>query len=160
MRTHTPEQPAPHSTPPRTPHASLAIIAVLLAAASGCYNGDALVDRVRNDALRHRLEEIDLGRYSITMPQDMETSETVEVEMHLFGSIARYKQKAVDELLDADQPMLRHRAVMAVRTSGPEDFTDPDLTDLRGRLLEAVNGMLEEPAVQSVGFREIRFVRR
>ncbi len=130
-----------------------------LIATGGCYNGDALVDRVRNDALRNRLEEIDLGRYAITMPRNPDTHETTEVEMQIFGSLARYKQKEVVSLLESKEPELRHGAVVAVRQSTADDFTDPDLTALRTRLLEAVNGIIGEPTVQSVGFHQIRFLR-
>ncbi|MEM6799148.1 MAG: hypothetical protein AAF589_06510 [Planctomycetota bacterium] len=135
------------------------LYAAMLSASTGCYNGDALVDRVRNDALRYRLEEVDLGEYRVTMPRNLDTGETVEVAMHLFGSLARYKQPEVEQMMEKDESLLRYRTVVAVRESTHDDFTDPDFLALRGRLLEAVNGLLPEPAVQSVGFRNIRFMR-
>lgn len=127
---------------------------------TGCYNSEALVERVRNDALRHRLEEIDLGSYGITMPRNPETSETIEVELKLFGSIARYKKSKAKKQLKREDFLLRHRTLMAIRNSTPEDFTEPDLTALRTRLLEAANSVLDEPTIQRVGFHEIRFLRQ
>ena len=138
--------------------AALCVAAVLPCA--GCYSGDALVERVRKDALRNRLEEIELGQFTITMPRDPKTSETVEVEMRVFGSLARYKQDEVTERLEEQDYLLRHQTLMAIRESTADDFTDPDLTALRKRLKSIANGLLEEPAIQSVGFHEIRFIRR
>ncbi|MEM9185474.1 MAG: hypothetical protein AAGB00_03150, partial [Planctomycetota bacterium] len=119
-----------------------------------------LVGRVRNDALRHRLEEVDLGRYDITMPRDPFAIETVEIEMHLYGSLPRYRQAEVAEMLEQRSHRLRHDTLIAVRSSSPEDFTDPDLSDLRQRLLAVTNSLLEEPSIQSIGFHQIRFIRQ
>lgn len=127
---------------------------------TGCYNGDVLVDQVRHDALRHRLEEVDLGRYSLTMPRDPATTATVEVELHLFGSLPRYRQKEVEECLEEKSYRLRHDTLLAIRESAPEDFTDPDLASLRSRLLAVTNSLLDEPSVKSVGFHEVRFTRQ
>lgn len=132
---------------------------MLLLPQVGCYNGDVLVERVRHDALRHRLEEVDLGHYNVTMPRDEVTTETVEVAMHLFGSLARYRQAEVESRLEEKNYLLRHATLMAIRTSPPEDFTDPDLEKLRRRILDTTNSMLEEPSLQSIGFHEIRFIR-
>lgn len=139
---------------------SVLLVAAALAASTGCYDGAALVDRVRNDALKNRMEEVDLGRYSITMPRDVATTETVEVEMHLYGSLPRYRRAEVEGRIEEQGYRLRHETLMAVRGSPLEDFTDPDLAALRERLLATTNNLLQEQSLQSVGFHEIRFTRR
>lgn len=148
------------ATAPTRPAARrLALAACLLLPAVGCYDGDALVRRVRNDALRDRLEEIDLGWYQITMPRDPRTTETLEVEMHLFGSLARYRQAEVGARLKEKNYLLRHATLMIIRKTNLEDFADPDLTKLRDRIRVVTNQMLDEPSIQTVGFHEIRFMR-
>lgn len=143
-----------------TASACWGLLACAALVCAGCYDSEALVGRVRNDALRHRLEEVDLGSYAITMPRDPDTAETVEVEMKLFGAIARYKMQKVKQQLAEDDYLLRHRTLMAIRESSPEDFTQPDLTALRTRLLAAANSVFDEPVIQRVGFYEIRFLRQ
>jgi len=140
------------------PFASLLVGSALLLA-SGCYNGEVLTDRVRKDALRLRQEEVDLGRYSVTMPRDAATAETIEVELEVFGSLARYQRAKVEKQLEDKAFLLRHGAVMAIRNSTGDDFTEPDLTTLRTKLLTVANGLLDEPTLQKVGFHNIRFIR-
>lgn len=132
----------------------------LAGACGGCYSDNALIDRVRHDAMRNRLEELDLGRYSLTMPRNPTTTETIEVEMHLFAAVARYRLREVEAVLEQKRYLLRHASLMAIRKSSPDDFTDPDLTALRERLLAATNGLLKESPLQSIGFHDIRFTRQ
>lgn len=145
---------------PSPAHAAPLLTLLALATSSGCYSQTALVERVRNDAMRNRLEEMDLGTYSLTMPRDPATTETVEIEMQLFGTLAHYRVKEVQEQLEAKDYLLRHATLMAIRKSLEDDFADPDLVALRGRLLAATNGLLDEPSVQKVGFHNIRFTRQ
>ena len=141
------------------PLLSKLLVGCALVLTVGCYSGEVLVDRVRNDALRLRQEEVDLGRYTVTMPRDPATTEIVEVEMRVFGSLARYQQADVQAQLEEKEFLLRHGALMAIRNSSLADFSEPDLTTLRTKLLAVANGLLEEPNLRKVGFHEIRFVR-
>ncbi|MEN1679539.1 MAG: hypothetical protein AAGJ46_08090 [Planctomycetota bacterium] len=146
----------------RRPTATAAQLFALVAGLSstGCYSGSTLVERVRNDAMRNRLEELELGTYSLTMPRDPATTETVEIELRLFGTLARYRVDEVEKQLEEKDYLLRHATLMAIRKSLDDDFADPDLAALRGRLLAATNALLDEPSVQKVGFHMIRFTRQ
>ena len=73
-----------------------------LAAASGCYDGAALVNDVRSAALRTRLAEVDLGTIKTTMPRDQASSTTTEVELHIFGTVPRYRVPEIEKQLQAD----------------------------------------------------------
>lgn len=126
---------------------------------SGCYSSAELLQRVRNDAMKNRVEEIDLGRFSITMPRDQTLAETLEIDMHVFGTIARYKREAVELQLAEDEHLFRHRTLMAIRDTTAEDFTDPDLEEFRKKILTAANSVLEEPTIKQIGFHEVRFMR-
>lgn len=126
---------------------------------SGCYSREALVQRFRNDAMKHRVEEIDLGRFSVTMPRDPTLAETVEIDMHIFGTLARYKRDETEDQLEQDQHLFRHRTLLALRESSSEEFTDPDLVKFREKILAAANSVLEEPTIQSIGFHEVRFMK-
>lgn len=126
---------------------------------TGCYDPQGLVERVRNDAIRTRIEEVDLGKFVITMPRDLGPEGMTEVSFHAFGATARYKREETEELLAEREFLVRHAILLAVRESTPEDFGDPDLANLRQRLLAATNDTLEESPLESVGFYDIRFVR-
>ena len=49
---------------------TLIAISIGLFSAAGCYDGDALVQRVRDRSIRTRLEEVDLGEFRVTLPRD------------------------------------------------------------------------------------------
>ena len=57
----------------------LGIVAVCLLTA-GCYDAEAMVKSRRELAIRAQLEEIDLGKFRITLPQPNETTEVAEIQ--------------------------------------------------------------------------------
>lgn len=124
----------------------------------GCYNGEALVDRARNHALRTRIETVSLGKFNVTMPTGSDAYGMTEVQVEPFGRAVRYKIADTEDLIEEHQYLLRHAVVLTVRSSKGEDFADPNLTRLRERLLTAVRESLEDDAISSIGFANIRFV--
>lgn len=136
-----------------------ACAAIACGAIPGCYNGDALVERARNDALRTRVETVDLGRFDITMPSSVGLHGMTEVQIEPFGRTVRYKLSDTEDLIEERRYALRHAVMLTVRSSELEDFADPNLKRLRDRLLVSVHEALGDDAIDSVGFNHVRFVR-
>jgi len=123
---------------------------------AGCYDGDALINEVRSAALRTRLVEVDLGSYRTTMPRKRHESEATEIQLHIFGTVPRYRIPEIEKQLQSDGYRLRHETLAAVRESTAEELAEPNLTALRTRLEEVLNAALPDAPVKSVGFYEVQ----
>jgi hypothetical protein len=123
---------------------------------SGCYNGDALVEKARSAALRTRLAEIDLGTYRTTLPKSEETNSLTELELHLFGTVPRYRVPEIEQQLKAEEYRIRADMIAAVREASVEELAEPNLTQLRARIEKVVNDILEESPVKTIGFYSLR----
>ena len=82
-----------------------------------------------------------------------------EVDLHLFGESPRYKVETIRAQLKAERHRLRQASLVAIREATLDDLADPDLTKLRSELLAIANGVLDEPAIASLGFYDIRIIR-
>lgn len=133
--------------------------AIVCATAVGCYDGDTLVQRVRDRAIRTRLEEIDLGAFRVTLPRNLGNSEVMEVDVHLFGEMPRYKIPDAEKQLEERAYLLHDRTLATLRDLDPADLTQPDLPQLREKMLVTVNGVLDDPAIKSIGIRDLKFMR-
>jgi hypothetical protein len=128
------------------------ILACLSLLASGCYDGQALINQARSAAQRTRLAEIDLGTFATTMPTDPETNSLTELELHLFGTVPRYRVPTIERQLKAEDYRIRHEMISAVRQASVDELAEPNLTQLRERLEKVVNGILDESPVDTIGF--------
>ena len=137
-----------------------AICALSLAVSTGCYDAKALVDQVRTDALRSQTQEIDLGLYRTTMPRDPITNTLTEIELRLFGTVPRYKIPTIQKQLKADAYKLRSDTLVAIRKTTAEELGEPDLGQLRTRLMQVANDVLADAPIQSIGVEKIRIVER
>jgi hypothetical protein len=151
MRT-TPNAPGPRQFLPA--------LLLALSLSSGCYNGDALINEVRSAALRTRLVEVDLGSYRTTMPRQPNESEATEIELHIFGTVPRYRIPEIEKQLTTDGFRLRHETLTAVRKTTDEELAEPNLTALRARLEQVVNEQLADAPVKSIGFYAVRMGTR
>lgn len=136
-----------------------ALIAALLAGALGCYDAAELISRVRNDAIRTRLEEFDLGEYRVTLPVEPGQTETKEVVIHLIGAAARYRIKELEAVCDQQRFQLRHDTLAAIRRVTEAELTEPDFGSLRARLLATVNDVLGDGMVEEVVFKDVHISR-
>jgi hypothetical protein len=127
---------------------------------AGCYDGKALIEDARSQALRTRLVEVDLGSYCTAMPREPQTSETAELSLHIFGTVPRYRVPEIEKQLEADGYRLRHETLAAVRHATPVELAEPSFDRLRARIEEVVNQNLKEAPVKSIGFYEVRLRRR
>jgi flagellar basal body-associated protein FliL len=149
--------------PSRKTHRRLWLLRLTLlgaaVACTGCYDGEKILRRARNDAIKTRLEEVDLGEFRVTLPQDPKNNEMTEVVLHVFGSSVRYRIAAIKRRLEDEEFLLRQAILEAIRNTTNEDLADPRLTLLRDRLLAAVNSVLDDKPVESIGFHDVRLVR-
>ncbi len=124
----------------------------------GCYNDEQLVQEVRNNAIRARLEEVDLGHFRTTLPRDPNSSSRIEVDLELYGTTARYKVAELEEAIEAVQHRLRQALLQAIRQTTVEEMDDPNLKQLRQRLFKVTNAELGETPLNDVGLRLVRFI--
>ncbi len=133
----------------------IAILAVALALCAGCYDGDEMVKRAQSVALKTRLAEIDLGKFQTTLPRDPVTNRFTAVDIHIFGTVPRYRLAAVTKQLKSDEYRVRHETLAAVRKSTREELAEPTFAQLRARIEKVVNGVLEDAPVNEIGFYQV-----
>jgi len=143
---------------PTRHHISTLLLALVCLATAGCYDGDKLVEQVRDTAIRTRLEEVEVGAFRTTLPRDTLELTRLEVDIELFGTAVRYKIPDIEEKLEFNAHRLRQSMLVALRETTADETYDPDLVSLRGRLLIVVNEYLDETPFQSLGIRHVRFI--
>ncbi|MEO0531468.1 MAG: flagellar basal body-associated FliL family protein [Planctomycetota bacterium] len=125
----------------------------------GCYNAERLVERVRDDAIRTRMEEVALGSFRVTLPRHDNTGEMTEIDIRIFGRSQRYKINEIESDLEAKGPQIEDRTLRTLRETSHEELAEPELTTLRKRLLAAMNEELTDAPLDSIGFYDVRFMR-
>ena len=133
----------------------IAILAVTLALCAGCYDGSSMVKDAQSVALKTRLAEVDLGKFQTTLPRDPLTNHFTSLDIHIFGTVPRYRLAAVTKQLKADEYRLRHETLVAVRKSTREELAEPSFAQLRARIEKVVNSVLEDAPVNEVGFYQL-----
>lgn len=139
-----------------SPCLRVSLSALFLSFTAGCYNGEALIDQARSAAQRTRLAEIDLGIYRTTMPKNAETNSLTELELHLFGTVPRYRVPVIERQLKTEDYRIRHEMIAAVRAATVDELAEPNLTKLRTRIEKLVNAILEESPVKMIGFYSVK----
>jgi hypothetical protein len=139
---------------------SAACLLGMLAAVPGCYDGELLVREARSSAVSTRVAEIDLGQFLTTLPRDRKDNSFTELEVHLFATVPRSRAAAVKRQLTLEDYRLRHDLLAALRGASSAELAEPSLALLRDRIERAVNAVLSEPAVKSIGFYAMTLRRR
>jgi hypothetical protein len=139
---------------PRRWRAAGVVVGALLCA--GCYNGNAIVERARSVALNTRLAEVDLGKYRTTLPRDPQSGMFTELDIHIFGTVPRYRVPDIEKQLKTDEYRLRHETLATLRRTTREELAEPNLSQMRSRIEKVVNSLLEEAPVKSIGFYSVR----
>jgi hypothetical protein len=133
----------------------IAILAVALSLCAGCYDGGEMVKQAQSVALKTRLAEVDLGKFQTTLPRDPVTNRFTAVDIHIFGTVPRYRLAAVTKQLKVDEYRVRHETLVAVRKSTREELAEPTFAQLRERIEKVVNGVLEDAPLKEVGFYQL-----
>jgi hypothetical protein len=134
------------------------IIAIVFVAGmcAGCYNGEALVEQARSVALNTRLAEVDLGKYHTTLPRDPQTGLFTELDIHIFGTVPRYRVGEIEKQLKTEEYRLRHETLATLRRTTAAELAEPNLSIVRARIEKVVNNLLDEAPVKSIGFYSVR----
>lgn len=125
--------------------------------ATGCYDPQAIIQRVRSNAIRTRLEELDLGVIPVTLPRDKQLGDMLRMELHLFGMLPRHKLADAEKQFAERRHLILHDLLVALRQATPEELVEPDFSLLCGRLRSTVNHRLEGEPVQSIGCYAVQF---
>lgn len=133
-------------------------IAATLVASVGCYDSSSLIDEVRNQAIRTRLDEVHIGYFRTTLPRSAMDDSPMEVELDLFGTAVRHRIPVVQASIEREGYRLRQAVLVAIRQTTAAEIADPDLVTFRERMLEVVNAELADTPVDTVGLRTVRFV--
>lgn len=128
------------------------VVLFVLTSSVGCFNADALIEARRTIVKRTSLEEVDLGRFRVTLPHAAEKTENAELYFHVFGQVANRDLDKVKKSIERNGPEIRHSMLIAARMMTAEQLEDPQLKDLRQSFAKVVNKTLEGDPVQSVGF--------
>jgi hypothetical protein len=138
----------------------VAATVLVLAAIAGCYDGEALVREARSNALKSRLAEVDFGTFQTTLPRDRKTDSFTELELHIFGTVPRYRVPEIKQQLRVNEYLLRQETLAAVRTATREELAEPSLAQLRDRIESVVNQILNDAPVKAIGFYQVTLRQR
>jgi len=130
-------------------------LAVALTLCAGCYDGSAMVKQAQSTALNSRLAEIDLGKLQTTLPRDPNTNHFTALDIHIFGTVPRYKLAAITRQLKADEYRFRYETLIAVRKSTRGELAEPNFAKLRARIEKVVNELLADAPVKEIGFYQL-----
>ena len=133
------------------------LLIALLPLLAGCYDA-AVLRQERNDAAEVlRMEEIDLGEFSITLPHILGEATDYLVDFHVFGYVKSGDREKVAHALALRGPELRSRMLVKIRSLDDDDFDEPKLSKLRQSVAEVINDAVKEHVVQRVGFYHYAF---
>ena len=82
------------------------------------------------------------------------------LDLELFGTVPQYRIPAIEKQLKADGFKLRHDTLVAIRQTTDDELSEPNLGQLRNRLMKVANGVLEGGPIQSIGVENIRIVEK
>ena len=111
-----------------------------------------MIEARRRVAILARLEEVDLGKFRLTLSQPTQTTEMAEIEFHAFGKVANRDLDQVTEALETYGPELRNRLLLAARQLELKDIEEAHLDLLRTQITDVINETLPGKPLQSVGF--------
>lgn len=131
----------------------------LLVLCMGCYSADSLIEKTRNKAIRTRIDEVEIGSFRVTLPNDEVSGEMTEIDLRLFAESERYKINEIKSELESKAPQIEDRTLRTLRDLTREELADPDLKGLRKRLLFALNDELTDTPLRAIGFYDVRFTR-
>ena len=119
---------------------------------AGCYQADDIIASRKQLVRLTRLEEIDLGEFRVTLPYRPRSTSSLVVDFHAFGRVSHGNYKKVSQTIEQNGPKLRHQMLITVRELGAQELQQPKLDTLRANIEQVVNDLLEDQAMQAVGF--------
>lgn len=125
----------------------------------GCFDAEALLETQRSAARLDELQEVDLGKYRISLAQDAENPQIkiAEVFFHAFGRIPYRDLQPARRSLEEHRADFEHQILLAIRELQVEQLEDPELSELRQTILNAVNHTIPGAPIESIGFYSFGF---
>ena len=100
--------------------------------------------------------EIDLGEFQAPIHQQ-DTNTVITVFCGVFGTVRNGDLGRLQKELQAKHARVRQQLLAAIRASSRDELYEPNLTDLKQRLLKAVRARIDEPNVYRVGFTHFHY---
>jgi hypothetical protein len=119
-----------------------------------------LIIEARAAAMRTRLAEVDLGTFRTTMPQDPSSRTQTDVELHIFGTVPRYRVPTIEKQLRTENYRFRHEVLQTIRAATTAELAEPDLAQLRSRIEKVVNTILSDAPIKKIGFFKVQVYYR
>jgi len=101
--------------------------------------------------------EVDLGRFDVTIP-NASTNSTILVDFHIFAKMPKYKTEEVSEQLESHAHRFRQDVLLRVRSLGRPTLNEPNLTQLRQEIQEAIEEISPDSKIELIGFYHFRFL--
>lgn len=130
----------------------LTVLLLALLPVAGCYDGEALVVQAKIEASHGMREEVDLGKYYVTLPRRADKSTTVSLDIHVFTSVPAADVAKLEEQLEKNMHRLRHDTILTLRQAASEELVDPALAALRERVANVARQTLTAVSIDTIGF--------
>jgi hypothetical protein len=132
---------------------AILLIPLLTAGAGGCYDGQAMVERISQRVSDDQREEIDLGVYQVTLPRKSDDPVATTVRLELVATIHRQYADKFQEQFDKVQAHLRHATILSLRSCQREELVEADLATLHERIETTTAKFLTAAPIEAIAFR-------
>ncbi len=129
----------------------LSLTAICSGSLCGCYDGQAMVDRVAQRLVDDHLIEVELGDYQVTLPRQDGDPVAITVRLDLVATVEREHARAVRRELAEVETHLRHATLMTLRQSRRAELLESDLSSLHARIRSTTEQYLTAP-IESIVF--------
>lgn len=116
-------------------------------------------DPLTTDEPTRPIAEVELGNYSVTVPQQTANS-ALRVDFTLWGTVLLDDQSDFDARYAEHINRLREAVIVTVRQTDIEGLSDPSLGLLKRKIQDKVNRRLGKPLLQSVLFSDFSFIEQ
>jgi hypothetical protein len=132
---------------------ALVQIGGLLAPLAGCYDGAAMVARISRRVSDDHREEVDLGRYEVTLPRSDDDPVATTLNLEVVATVHRDNASALKRQLAAVETRLRHATILALRKTNRNELLEPKLQSLHDRVEATTEELLTAASIESIAFR-------
>ncbi len=141
----------------------LAVLAVITLWLTGCGADDGFqFDKLDVSPSRDSLTEFSLGHYKIPIPvqndrinDNAPRSNRLEFHFELYALVDRQDAPRLSDDWDRHEGLIRDRVIQVCRNVSLDELQEPELTTLKSRLMDAMQGQLGERQVRRLLMTEI-----
>jgi hypothetical protein len=129
------------------------LLFALLAGLGGCYDGQAMVERISQRVSDDHREEVDVGSYQVTLPRLSDDPVATTVRLDVVATVHRKHADQFKRQLEDVRSHLRHATIITLRACRREELLEPDLATLHERIESTTEKYLTETPIDSIDFR-------